>query len=41
MLVEAFGPRLKFTGEHAFEVRLGKGPAEGGLEALTALLQGL
>jgi transcription-repair coupling factor (superfamily II helicase) len=41
MLVEAFGPRLKFTGEHAFEVRLDKPPAEGGLEALTMLLEGL
>jgi len=41
MLVEAFGPRLKFTAEHAFEVRLGKGPAEGGLSALAELLKGL
>jgi transcription-repair coupling factor (superfamily II helicase) len=38
LLLEQFGPRIRFRSEHAFDIDLRATPAEGGMAALTDLL---
>jgi len=41
LLLDTFGPRIRFRSEHAFEIDLKAAPDAGGLAALTELLAGL
>jgi transcription-repair coupling factor (superfamily II helicase) len=38
LLLDEYGPRIRFRSEHAFDIDLKATPTEGGLAALTALL---